>query len=96
MLLYPLYEIDIRVGIYPQGLHLVGFVQQNRFVFRRDGYDVVHRYVAQHARLDLNLLGVGLPFHLGSRLKLHFVEYAHVAEHLLARGVEVTVEDQRR
>ena len=77
-------------------LELVDLVQQQRFVLRRDRNDVVHRQVAQHTALDLNLLGVGLPLHLGAGFEFDPGVNPHLAEHPQRLLVEVAVENQRR
>jgi len=78
-----------------ESLHLVDVVDELRLVFRGDGDDVVHHQVAQHARLDLYLLRVGLPLHLVACLQLLPCHHTHRLEHADAAFVEVTVEDER-
>ncbi len=56
---------------------------------------MVHRQVAQHAGLNLNLLGVGLPFHLVAGLELLLGHHTQALEHLDALLVEVALEDLR-
>ncbi|CDC25081.1 unknown [Prevotella sp. CAG:386] len=55
--------------------------------------DVVHREVAHHTGLYLNLLGVDFPFHLVARLQLTLVHHIGLGEHVDAFLVEITVED---
>ena len=57
--------------------------------------DVVHREVAEHAGLDLNLLGVGLPFYLVAGLQLLLRHDVLALEHLYCLLVEVTLKDLR-
>ena len=55
-------------------------------------YDMIEREVAQHTRLNLNLLDVCLPFHFVARCQFVLVHYVHRLEHLYALRVKVTVE----
>ena len=55
--------------------------------------DVVHREVAQHAGLNLDFLGVGLPLHLVAGLKLLLGHHTQTLEHLYAGIVEITLKD---
>ncbi len=73
-------------------LHVLG---EHGLIVCGHRYDVVEREVAQHARLDLQLLGEGLPFHLVAGLELVLLHHTHRLEHLDALRVEVAVEDDR-
>ena len=64
-------------------------------VFGGYGDDVVHRQVAQHARLDLDFLCVSFPFHFIARLQLLAGHHAGGFEHGDARGLQVVVENER-
>ena len=55
--------------------------------------DVVEREVAQHTCLNLDLLGVGLPFHLVAGLQLVLLHHTGRLKHLDGLGVEITIED---
>ena len=59
------------------------------------GYDVVHGEIAQHAGLNLDLLRVGLPFHLVAGLQLLLGHHAQTLEHLNTFFVEITLKDLR-
>ena len=54
---------------------------------------MVHREVAHHTGLYLNLLGVDFPFHLVARLQLTLAHHIGLGEHVNAFLVEITVED---
>ena len=53
------------------------------------------REVAQHAGLNLNLLGVGLPFHFVAGLQFFLRHHAETLKHLYAFSVEIAFEDFR-
>ena len=55
--------------------------------------DVVHAQVAHYTSLNLNLLGVGLPFHLVTSFQLVLLHDAHILEHLDRCRVEITLKD---
>ena len=55
--------------------------------------DVVHREVAHDAGLNLNLLGIGFPFHLIAGLQFLPGHDAEVFEHLHAALIKITLED---
>ena len=75
--------------------HFIHIVYQLALVFGGYGDDVVHRQVAQHARLDLDFLCVSFPFHFIARLQLLAGHHAGGFEHGDARGLQVVVENER-
>ena len=56
---------------------------------------MVHREVAKHTGLNLNLLRIGLPLHLVACLQLLLCHHAETLEHLDALLVKVALEDLR-
>ena len=56
---------------------------------------MVHAQVAHYTSLNLNLLGVGLPFHLVTGFQLVLLHDAHILEHLDSGRVEITLENLR-
>ena len=71
--------------------HFIHIVYQLALVLGGYGDDVVHRQVAQHARLNLDFLCVSFPFHFIARLQLLACHHAGRFEHGDARGLQVVV-----
>ena len=71
-------------------LHILG---QLTLIVSSHRDDVVHAQVAHYTSLNLNLLGVGLPFHLVTGFQLVLLHDTHILEHLDRRRVEITLEN---
>ena len=100
VLLNPADQLHVGIGVERTPVllhlhHLVNLVEQLRFVFRGDRHDVVHGQVAQHAPLDLDLLGVGLPFDLRPRLELAAGIDPRAVEHRHGLRVETAIDEPR-
>ena len=73
--------------------HVLHILCQLTLIVSSHWDDVVHAQVAHYTSLNLNLLGVGLPFHLVTGFQLVLLHDAHVLKHLDRCRVEITLED---
>ena len=75
--------------------HVAHAFGQAVLVFRGNGDDMIDGQVAQHARLYLNLLRIGVPFHLVARLEFGQGHHAHFLKHRHALFLQIGIEDER-
>ncbi len=68
-------------------------LNQDGLVAGGDRHDMVEGEVSKHTCLNLDFLGVGLPFHLIASPELQVVEHTGLVEHLNGRRGEVGIED---
>ena len=75
--------------------HVLHILSQLALIVSSHWDDVVHAQVTHYTSLNLNLLGVGLPFHLVTGFQLVLLHDAHILEHLDSGRVEITLENLR-
>ena len=73
--------------------HVLHILSQLALIVSSHWDDVVHAQVAHYTSLNLNLLGVGLPFHLVTSFQLVLLHDTHILEHLDRSWVEITLEN---
>ena len=73
--------------------HVLHILCQLALIVSSHRDDVVHAQVTHYTSLNLNLLGVGLPFHLVTSFQLVLLHDAHILEHLDSGRVEIALEN---